>query len=482
MSYGILSFGAYIPRYRLPRPTIANAVSWAIPGAKNLAKGERAVANWDEDSITMAVAAARECLASVDTPVDHIQLASTTLPFLDRSNAGIVADALNLAPSVASEDLAGSRRAATSALLRASRAPTPAHSSILIASECRDTKPGSAQEMLYGDAAAALLLGSGEPIALIRGAASVHSDLVDLYRTAEGEFDYALEDRWIREEGWLKLVPAAIEQAMRDAGVALGEVHRLVVPATESINKALARRLGVDAGLFVDPLKATVGDAGAAHAVLMLTQALAGAVPGEKIAIVGFGQGADCIVLETTAALTRCQDGRGPARWLPERRELSHYTQFLSMRGQLNIDFGLRAERDNRTALSAYYRKRHDITGMVGGRCATCNTLQYPASQVCVKCGARDTQSNEILSGLLGRVKSYTEDWLAYTPLPPYIYGNVEFRDGANVMMEFTDFDPGQVEVDSVVRLVFRIKDFDKRRGFRRYFWKPAPTLSSSSE
>ena len=114
---------------------------------------------------------------------------------------------------------------------------------------------------------------------------------------------------------------------------------------------------------------------------------------------------------------------------------------------------------------------------MLGGRCCECNTLQFPRSLLCVKCSAQDSQSPESLSPMLGRVKSFTEDWLAYTPSPPYIYGHVEFQDGANVMLEFTDFQAGQVAVGDAVRMVFRVKDFDSKRNFRRYFWKPAPLL-----
>ena len=58
---------------------------------------------------------------------------------------------------------------------------------------------------------------------------------------------------------------------------------------------------------------------------------------------------------------------------------------------------------------------------------------------------------------------------------PPLVFGNVGFGDGANVMMEFTDVSPGQLEVGLPVEMRFRIKDFDDRRGFRRYFWKPTP-------
>jgi 3-hydroxy-3-methylglutaryl CoA synthase len=59
--FGILSFGAYLPRARLQRKAIAAANSWFAPGLRGLAKGERSICNWDEDSITMGVEAARDC-------------------------------------------------------------------------------------------------------------------------------------------------------------------------------------------------------------------------------------------------------------------------------------------------------------------------------------------------------------------------------------------------------------------------------------
>ncbi len=474
MTFGILSFGAYVPALRLSRAVIAEAVAWAVPSLKSLAKGERSVANWDEDSVTLAVEAARNCLAGCTVTPQQVSLASTTLPFADRSNSGIVADALLLPEFTTTEDLGGSRRAATSALVRLGLSPG-SRNTLLLAADCRDAKPGSTQEMNYGDGAAALLLGEGDPIAIIKGAASYHDDFVDQYRAADTDYDYALEERWIREEGYNKLVPKAVTAALDNAGLNVGEIHRVVFPASASIAKGVAKAIKADPELFVDPLLNYCGDCGVAHPLLVLAHALETAVPGEKILVIGFGQGADAVVLETTARLADLQKTHGPSHSLAQKRACKNYTMFLSLKQRLEIDFGLRAERDNRTSQSAFYRRRKDITGMVGGRCKTCNTLQYPRSQVCVKCAAMDTQQDESLSGLQGRVKSYTEDWLAYTPLPPYIYGNVEFPDGANCMLEFTDFEPGQAKVGSQIRLVFRIKDFDGKRHFRRYFWKPAP-------
>lgn len=476
MTYGILSFGAYVPTLRLARSAIAEAVSWAVPGVKGLAKGERAVANWDEDAITLAVEAGRDCLRGLPRSVERVQLASTTLPFADRSNGGVVADALLLPGEVATEDLAGSRRSATSALARVGRAGSG--STLLVAADCRETRPGSVQEMNYGHGAAALLFGDGDPIAVVRGAASVHEDMVDQYRAADTAYDYALEERWIREEGYNKLVPPAVKAAAKQAGLELGEVHRFIIPASASVAKGLAKILKLADDRLVDPLIAEVGDCGVAHPLLMLAAALESAVPGEKILVVGFGQGADAVVIETLPKLAELQGTRGPSRYIAQKRPFANYTMFLSLRNRIDIDFGLRAERDNRTSMSAFYRRRKDVSSMLGGRCSACGTLQFPRSQVCVKCGALDAQSPESLAEMRGRVKSYTEDWLAYTPLPPYLYGNVEFADGANLMLEFTDFAPGAVGVGSEVRLVFRIKDFDTRRHFRRYFWKPAPILA----
>src|SRR3972149_2818678 len=105
---GILSFGAYIPRLRLQRKAIAAANSWFNPGLRGLAKGERAMANWDEDAVTMAVEAARDCLAGFDhRAVASLYLASTTHPFDDRQNASIAAGALHLRPALRSLDAGG---------------------------------------------------------------------------------------------------------------------------------------------------------------------------------------------------------------------------------------------------------------------------------------------------------------------------------------------------------------------------------------
>jgi uncharacterized OB-fold protein len=62
---------------------------------------------------------------------------------------------------------------------------------------------------------------------------------------------------------------------------------------------------------------------------------------------------------------------------------------------------------------------------------------------------------------------------------PPQHYGLIDFEGGGRMMAEFTDVDPGEVESGMEMRMVFRIKDFDEKRGFRRYFWKAVPVRNA---
>jgi 3-hydroxy-3-methylglutaryl CoA synthase len=92
---GIVAYGAYVPQLRLRRSAIVAANSWVNPGLKAQGKGERAFASWDEDAVTMAVEAARDALGEFPRGgISGVVFASTTAPFADRLNAGIVAGAL----------------------------------------------------------------------------------------------------------------------------------------------------------------------------------------------------------------------------------------------------------------------------------------------------------------------------------------------------------------------------------------------------
>ena len=471
-AFGLLATARYVPRLRLERSEIFALHRWMAPGLKPLARGQRSMANWDEDSVTMAVEAGRALLAAAPLQGDaELTLASTTLPFADRLNAGIVAAALGLADEVVTRDVGSSSRAALTELAMSLRHPLPGTARLTIASERRATRPASAQEMIHGDGAAAAAVGSGPVIARFVAAHSVHADLVDHFRESGEVFDYGWEERWVRDEGYLKIAAGAIKQCLAKAGVAAADIAHFALPAPlPRVNEAVAKRVGIDATALVPTLSDSVGDLGCAQPLAMLDVALRAAAPGALILVAAFGSGCDVLLLERTAL--PCP-GSAP----PDGKLEASYLKFLSFTGQLALAWGMRAEMDNKTALTAAWRDHGRVERFEGGQCQRCGTVQFPRTRLCVNpaCKAQDSQQAVSLADRPARVLSHTSDFLAYTPAPPFQFGHVDFEGGGRVLMEFTDTDVDELRVGLPLRMVYRIKDLDATRGFRRYFWKATP-------
>ena len=500
MSAGIHAFGGYVPRLRLQRRVIAEANAWFNPALMALGRGERAIAGWDEDSITMAVEAARDCLGPAGgghagdqddrggrSKVAQIVLASTTLPFQDRQNAGVVAEALHLAGAVGTLDVAGSQRAGTSALIAACGMARGGGGPVLVASaEKRRTKAASPLELTTGDAAAALLVGEGDGVARLLGHATYSTDLVDHYRGQDERFDYVWEERWVRDEGFMKIVPEAVGRALRAARLEAGDIDHFCLPSPmRRVGPGVAKKLGLTEGSVRDNLQGTCGEAGAAHPLVMLAHVLESAAPGERILVVGFGQGCDALVFEATDALAAAKPERGVSGYLARRRPDTDYHRYLGVNDLVALEHGLRSESDKQTGLTTLYRNREMVLGLVGGKCSKCGTLQFPKSNVCVNpnCHAADTQEDHPFSEMRATIRSCTADRLTYSVAPPAYYGMVQFEEGGRAMIDFTDIDadaaPG---VGEPMRMVFRVKDYDTRRGFRRYFWKATPVGERAAE
>lgn len=506
-SVGIHAFGGYIPKRRLQKKIVAKAHAWINPALAAHAKGERAIADWDEDSITMAVEAARDCLgggwsssvpprSAADSEGDDAQdaiaqviLASTTFPFQDRQNAGVVAEALRLGRRISTLDIGGSQRAGSSALIAAFRIAAGSSAPLLVlGSEKRRTRAASPLELTSGDAAAAILVGPGEGIARLIAHATCAVDFVDHYRGQDEAFDYVWEERWIRDEGLMKIVPETIADALVQAGLEAEGIDHLCLPsALRGAGAGIVKATGLPAESLRDNLQGVCGEAGAAHPLVMLSHALESAQPERTILVVGFGQGCDAIVLRTTSALAgesarRLGPRLGIGGHLERRFEDTNYQRYLGTNDLIQMEQGLRSEVDRQTGLTTLYRNREMIHGLVGGCCTRCGTRQFPKSGICVNpnCHACDTQVDHCFSETPARMRSCTADRLTWSPAPPAYYGMVQFEGGGQAMIDFADIEPGsdsapELEPGAPMRMVFRIKDIDPRRGFRRYFWKAAP-------
>lgn len=477
---GILAYGAYVPITRLQRSVIHATNKWFAGGLGGLAKGEKAVSGWDEDAITMAVEAARDALDGLDRDtIGQVTLASTSHSFADRQNAGVVKEALNLSDNCSAMDVAGSLRAGTSSLLNTLLAAgdSPA---LHIASERRVPCAASEAEMLNGDAAAALLVGRGKPLARLIAHHSVTIDFVDHWREDGAAYDYSWEARWIRDEGYTKMLGGAIKTALFNAGLSGADIAHFIVPiAVKGVPELLAKIAGAPPESVTDPLTAVLGNAGSAHATLMLAAALEKAKPGEKILVSSFGQGADVLIFEATDAIGSQRPRLGVSGWLSRRREDSNYMQYLFFRNLITLDRGARAEFDQKQPATALWRNRKTVFALVGGKCSKTGTVQFPKTDLSVNSNehAQGTQEDYPLAEVPAKIFTYTADSLTYSPNPPNYYGHVEFEGGGRWMFEFADVEPEQVEVGADMRMMFRIKAYDEQRRFRRYFWKAAPTF-----
>ena len=482
---GITAYGAYVPRRRLQRKAVAEANGWFAPGLVAGAKGERAMANFDEDAVTLAIEAGRDCLPASDpikgrAGTDAIYFASTSMPFSDRQNAGIVAAALRLSHGVSSADVTSSQRAGLTALTLALDAVAGGRvkAPLVVAGEKRKARAASPQELAYGDAGAALTLGSDKFIATFLGSHSLTLDFVDHFRGEGEDFDYGWEERWIRDEGYSKIVPAAVKALLEKTGVEATEIAHFILPCPFArLDQAIAKQCGIDPAKVRDNLSGTVGDSGCAHALLMLAHALESAKPGDKILVAQFGQGCDALLFEVTPAIAGLPRRNGVTGSLARRKEETNYLKYLGFNGLIELEKGMRAEIDKRTALSVLYRKNDMLLGLVGGKCRVCGTAQFPKSRVCVNpnCNSVDSQDDHGFSELQGEVLSWSADFLTYSMDPPNHYGMITFAEGGRFMADITDIERGQIDTGTKVRMSFRVKDRDDKRGFVRYFWKAVP-------
>jgi 3-hydroxy-3-methylglutaryl CoA synthase len=476
MQYGITGFGAYIPRLRMSRAAIAAAHKWMSPSLTAAAKGTRAFCNWDEDSITMAVEAARDCLRGGSGTPAALVLATTTSPYADLQPAAIVAHALDLPATLRTSDLGGSQRAATSALVSA------LHSGqddvLVIASDRPAAKPASAQELSYGAGAACLRLGQSGVIARLVGSASIAAVLVDHFRASDSKYDYHWEERWVRDEGYAGLACDAAKAALEEAKLAVGDIHHFVMPSQiRGAAEVTARGLGFK-GEIAPALDDGCGYAGAAQVLLMLARVLETAQAGQRILVIGFGQGADAIVLEMTQAASDVAGRRAVSGALADQIVCHDYLRMLSSYGQIELDWGMRGERTGKAALTEQYRSSMQLDSFKAGRCKACQTVQFPQIAYCVNpaCNAPASQFESYrLVDEPARVLTFTADWLSFYPAPPLYVGFVQFAVGARLIMETIDVGPGGLEVGAPLRTVFRIKERDAVRGYNRYFWKTTP-------
>jgi 3-hydroxy-3-methylglutaryl CoA synthase len=441
--------------------------------------GEKAVANFDEDSLTMAVEAAIDCLATTDpAEVDALFLASTTLPYKEKLGSAIVAATLDLPTEVRTADFAGSLRAGTTALesaLDAVKAGS-ARKVLVVVADTRMGAPSGQFEQALGDGAAAFLVGDTDVIAEVKASHHTSDEFSGVWRADGDTFVRSWEDRMVLDEGYSTVLPEAVSALMKKCGLTPGDFAKAVYDPPQDVRRhaKAAGAMGFEPSQVQDPMFMTVGNTGAAHAPMMLVAALEDAGAGDKLLFANYGNGVDAFVLETTDGIGRLGQRRGIRRHLESKRMVHNYETYLRWRELLTIEPARRPERPP-MSISELRRERRQMLPFYGQKCTSCGTPQYEVrpGRVCVVCQAKDQFEPYRFADKKAQVFTFTQDRLQMSSDPPSTGVVIDFEGGGRGMFELTDRDPDAVEVGMLVEMTFRKLYFT--RGIHNYYWKARP-------
>jgi hydroxymethylglutaryl-CoA synthase len=419
---GILGYGVYVPYYRLERKAIGDAQGVSA------GRGTRAVASYDEDTTSMGVEAGRSALRGARgvTPA-AVYFATADPGYLDKTNATAIHAALDLPPSAAAYDMAGSVRSGMGALRAALDSARP---TLAVLSDLRTGLPAGADERDGGDAAAAFLCGPGSaaepPIAELVAWASTSAEFLDRWRRPGDRFSRQWEERF-GEHAYAPLAESAITSALKQAGVTGPSLASVIVAGPHGrANKRAVAATGARPEALGDDLAATVGNTGAAHAGLLLAHALDRAQADDLIMVVSLADGCDVTIWRATAALARGRQKTPVARQAAGGGKVA-YGSFLTWRGFLRREPPRRPDPQPPAAPPAFRAEAWKF-GFTGSRCQACGTRHLPPARVCLKCHAVDRMVPERMAEVPATIATYTVDRLAYSLSPPVVVGVLDFE------------------------------------------------------
>jgi hydroxymethylglutaryl-CoA synthase len=470
---GIVSYGAYVPLFRLGKGT----AGWESPT-------ERAIANFDEDSVTMAVAALRDALTAMDPrSIDALYFASTTQPYAEKQSATLIAWGANLRTNIFTVDCTDSLRAGTNALklamdaIRAGSAKRVA----VVASDNRLAQPRSGFERTFGDGAAAVVIGEDHVIATIEGHLSFSHEIMDTWRSADEDMVRSWEDRFRLEKGFIESLRESMSGALEKFGTTIKDYSKVIFSAPDlRAHREAARTLGLEATQVQDGLFGVLGNAGTAFPLMLLIAALEDAKPGDRLLLASYGDGCDVFSLRVMPEKAQLSPRRGMKAHLAAKKLLPNYEQYLKWRGLHQPDPGVRRPPMPTPSATALFRERERNLRFSAGKCRACGTVQYPPQRVCTKCGKRDDFDQVRLADKPAKLFTYALDYIAGSVDVPLVVCIVNFEGGGRALMTMTDRVIEDIDVDMPLEMSFR--KLYEAEGIHNYFWKCTPVRIRSRE
>lgn len=341
---GIVGYGAYVPRYRLPASEVARV--WT-GGAGGLPIREKAVAGLDEDVATMSIEAARNALARAQidpTLIRAVWVGSESHPYAVKPTSTIVAEAIGAVPHTQAADWEFACKAGTEAIQAAIGfvGSGMARYALAIGMDIAQGRPGDALEYTAAAGGAAYLIGpKEESLAVFEGSYSFVTDTPDFWRRAHETYP-SHGDRFTGEPAYFKHTLSAARGLMEALGTQPSDYTYVVFhqPNVKFPERA-AKLLGftpaqVQPGL----LAGEVGNVYAGSSLLGLSAVLDIAQPGDRILLVSYGSGAgsDAFSITVTPLIEERRDRAPKTRDYIARKTVIDYATYARFRGKLVMD------------------------------------------------------------------------------------------------------------------------------------------------
>ena len=435
------------------------------------------MANFDEDSVSMAVAAAIDCLNGREREeIDGLLFATTTPPYAEKQCASIIATALDLRRDIFTADITDVLRAGTTALKSAldSVAAGSAKNVLMVASDNRQGPPKGEAERNSGDGAVAFIISEDAVIAEQAGSYTITENMMDTWRSAGDQFVRSWEDRFAIEEGLERIIGEAISGFMEKEGVSVKDVTKLALYSPDARRHGqLARHLGFQPEQVQDPLFGRMGNTGAAFPLMLLAGALEDGSPDQLLLTVAYGDGSDVLGFRTTSKIGERGQGLGVSGFLDSGQVLDSYETYAKWRNIWLTDSSSRRPDPQSPSVTALWRESDQNIKFHGGVCNQCGYVQYPPQRVCVECQSKDDSTPIRLSDKLGTVFTYSLDYLAGTVDTPLAVVVVDYEPGGRVLCMMTDREVGEIQIGMPVQMSFR--KLRVVNGIHNYYWKAVP-------
>jgi hydroxymethylglutaryl-CoA synthase len=340
---GIVGYGAYVPRYRLPATEVARI--WA-GGASGVPIIEKAVPGLDEDVITMSIEAARNALARAAIDPGEIRavwVGSESHPYSVKPSSTVVAEAIGATPHTLAADWEFACKAGTEAIQAAIGfvGSGMAQYALAIGMDTAQGRPGDALEYTTGAGGGAIILGPAkESLALIEGSYSYATDTPDFWRRANERYPEHGE-RFTGEPAYFRHVITAAKELMNLTDTSPEDyAHVIFHQPNAKFPQRAARMLGfTNEQLTAGMLVSVIGNTYAGSPVIGLAAVLDAAKPGERVLLVSYGSGAgsDAFSLSITERLLEVRDRAPTTQDYIDRRTEVDYATYARYRGKLGL-------------------------------------------------------------------------------------------------------------------------------------------------